>query len=179
MLATRPTLTPPATPTAAIPAAVSPVSCAPKLYDIPANHPACAMPKSSAYKTIMSTCCGAAPVLPNSECSYYCLALGQTVNDLAHCLIDGSKDRHGQVWCNAYTNTDAAEAEDVSITLSPSLVLTDSNPESSAEATETDPMDEELADLAIINGVREQPVSVTNALLLLLMVLGGVMRIAP
>ncbi|KAL4794674.1 hypothetical protein BDV19DRAFT_364594 [Aspergillus venezuelensis] len=178
MAAITPTSTP--TPINTTPATeASGSNCAPKLYDIPAIHPACAMPKSSTYKTIMSSCCGPAPVIPNSECSYYCLALDQTVNVLAHCLIDGSRDRHGQVWCNAYTNTDAQEAEDGSITLSPSPFPTGSNDESSAGANELDPMDEELSDLVIINGVQDEPVSVTNVLLLLLMVLGGVVRIAP
>ncbi|KAL4939890.1 hypothetical protein BDV06DRAFT_224611 [Aspergillus oleicola] len=181
MIAATSMLTPTPTPIAALSIAMAPAApCSANLYDIPGIHPACAMSKSSAYSTLMSSCCGAAPVLSNSY-SYYCLALDQTVHDLARCLIECS--RCGYVWCNADANQSTAEATDASITLSPSLLPTDlesgSDSTSSAAGTEIAPMDEELFDSVNLNGVHEQPVSVMNALLLLLMVLGGVMRIAP
>ncbi|KAL4912713.1 hypothetical protein BDW62DRAFT_206227 [Aspergillus aurantiobrunneus] len=80
-------------------------TCTLKLYDIPTSDAACAMPMNSTYKDLMATCCGAASVTPYSDCDYYCLAQGQTVGDLAECLIRGSEA--GQVWCNTNVNATA------------------------------------------------------------------------
>ncbi|KAL5337447.1 hypothetical protein BJX70DRAFT_399583 [Aspergillus crustosus] len=83
--------------------ATSTSTCTTKLYEIPTTDAACAMPMNSTYLDLMTTCCGAASILSYSGCDYYCLAQGQTVGDLAECLIKGS--RAGEVWCN--TNASA------------------------------------------------------------------------
>lgn len=80
-------------------------SCHAKLYDIPTHDAACAMPMKSNYSAIMSSCCSSASVIEYDGCDYYCLAQGQTVGDLAECLIEASES--GQVWCNTNANATA------------------------------------------------------------------------
>ncbi|KAL4930473.1 uncharacterized protein BDV17DRAFT_289702 [Aspergillus undulatus] len=91
------------TTTASATAAIS--TCHAELYNIPTHDAACAMPKNDTYHSLMSSCCGSASVITYSDCGYYCLAQGQTVGDLAECLIKGSAA--GQVWCNNGANATA------------------------------------------------------------------------
>ncbi|KAL4751815.1 hypothetical protein BDW72DRAFT_202869 [Aspergillus terricola var. indicus] len=125
-------------------------ACVPKIYNIPAIDAACAIPKHNTYHPLMTSCCGPANVIAYTDCSYYCLAQGQTIGELAECLIRGTKG--GRVWCNADANTTATGAASITTTAT----------------------DEELDIPAGINGVEEQAISVPTALLLLLMVLSGV-----
>lgn len=53
----------------------------------------------------MSNCCLSAAVIEYDSCDYYCLAQGQTVHELAECLIKGSEV--GEVWCNTNANATA------------------------------------------------------------------------
>lgn len=80
-------------------------SCHAKLYDIPTHDAACAMPMMGNYSAVMSSCCSSASVIEYDGCDYYCLAQGQTVGDLAECLIKASEP--GQVWCNTNANATA------------------------------------------------------------------------
>ncbi|KAL3484761.1 hypothetical protein BJX62DRAFT_243598 [Aspergillus germanicus] len=171
MTATTPTPTPTPIVALATTATASTTACAPRLYDIPVINPACVMPQYSTYHILMASCCGAAPVLAILDCSYYCLARGQTVGDLAHCLIEGSRD--GQVWCNANANRTATEAATITVT------GLESEPENVASETAMTTTDEELRGSFKINGVQEKTISVVTALLLLLMVVGGVVRPVP
>ncbi|BCS23403.1 uncharacterized protein APUU_31628S [Aspergillus puulaauensis] len=99
-------------PTTAAAAATS--TCHQKLYEIPTHDAACAMPMNSTYHSLMTNCCGAASVTAYDECDYYCLAQGQTVGDLAECLIKGSAA--GQVWCNAAANGTASASASATAT---------------------------------------------------------------
>ncbi|KAJ5720691.1 uncharacterized protein N7483_008625 [Penicillium malachiteum] len=93
------------TSTATTTAASATSSCYNKLYDIPVHDAACAMPMKSNYSSIMSSCCDEASVVEYDNCDYYCLAQGQTVGDLAECLIKASEP--GEVWCNTNANATA------------------------------------------------------------------------
>ncbi|PLB46287.1 hypothetical protein P170DRAFT_479201 [Aspergillus steynii IBT 23096] len=84
-------------------ATTSTSTCHSKLYDIPIKDAACAIPISDPNSSLMRTCCGAASVLSYSACDYYCLAQGQSVGDLAECLIKGGSDP-GDFWCNTSAN---------------------------------------------------------------------------
>jgi hypothetical protein len=53
----------------------------------------------------MSRCCSSASIIEYDSCDYYCLAQGQSVGDLAECLIKASEP--GQVWCNTHANATA------------------------------------------------------------------------
>lgn len=95
-------------------AAAATSTCLQKLYEIPTHDAACAMPMNSTYHSLMTDCCGAASVTAYDECDYYCLAQGQTVGDLAECLIKGSAA--GQVWCNAAANGTASASASATAT---------------------------------------------------------------
>ncbi len=97
-------------------AAAATSTCHQKLYEIPTHDAACAMPMNSTYHSLMTDCCGAASVTAYDECDYYCLAQGQTVGDLAECLIKGSAA--GQVWCNAAANATASASATATATAS-------------------------------------------------------------
>lgn len=65
-------------------------ACAAQLYNIPVQDASCAIPyDSSANATdIMSGCCNAAAVVSYYDnCGLYCLAEGQSVEDLTSCLM--------------------------------------------------------------------------------------------
>ncbi|GLI80356.1 hypothetical protein PoHVEF18_008710 [Penicillium ochrochloron] len=81
-------------------------SCHAKLYDIPTHDAACAMPMKSNYSAIMSSCCSSASVIEYEGCDYYCLAQGQTVGELAECLIKASEPGTGVATLSA-TSTGA------------------------------------------------------------------------
>ncbi|CEJ58305.1 hypothetical protein PMG11_06967 [Penicillium brasilianum] len=88
-------------------AALASSSCSAELYEIPVHNAACAMPIAySNSSAIMKSCCSSASVITYSDCDYYCLAVGQTVGELAECLIAASEA--GQVWCNSNANATAA-----------------------------------------------------------------------
>ncbi|OOQ88065.1 hypothetical protein PEBR_14805 [Penicillium brasilianum] len=88
-------------------AALASSSCSAELYEIPVHNAACAMPIAySNSSAIMKSCCSSASVITYSDCDYYCLAVGQTVGELAKCLIAASEA--GQVWCNSNANATAA-----------------------------------------------------------------------
>ncbi|OKO99170.1 hypothetical protein PENSUB_8557 [Penicillium subrubescens] len=88
-------------------AALASSSCSAELYDIPVHNAACAMPIAySNSSAIMKGCCSSASVITYSNCDYYCLAVGQTVGELAKCLTAASEA--GQVWCNSNANATAA-----------------------------------------------------------------------
>ncbi|KAL4943473.1 hypothetical protein BDV06DRAFT_221221 [Aspergillus oleicola] len=161
-------------PTAALTATTTTTTCVPKPYDIPATDAGCAMRKYDTCHAIMASCCGRARVIAGSDCSYYCLAQGQTVGDLAQCLIKGSKG--GQVWCNAHANKTATEAASITVSASVFGTVPGSEPGSATSGTDITAEDEELRGSVKIIGAQERTVSVKTALLLLLMVLGGVVR---
>ncbi|KAJ5432179.1 uncharacterized protein N7458_011335 [Penicillium daleae] len=132
----------PVTTTSSITSASATSSCHAKLYDIPTHDAACAMPMKGNYSAIMSSCCSSASVVEYDGCDYYCLAQGQTVGDLAECLIKASEP--GQVWCNTNANARATATEPTTgteiITLSATTTGTDSTSSatsSSATASST------------------------------------------
>lgn len=109
--------------TTAATAAAATSTCHQKLYEIPTHDAACAMPMNSTYHSLMTDCCGAASVTAYDECDYYCLAQGQTVGDLAECLIKGSAA--GQVWCNAAANGTASASASASATATETMTETE------------------------------------------------------
>ncbi|KAF9891700.1 hypothetical protein FE257_003712 [Aspergillus nanangensis] len=108
------------TSTATTSAASATSTCHQKLYDIPVKDAACAMSMQGNNSAIMSGCCGSASVVSYSSCDYYCLAQGQSVGNLAECLIKASKP--GQVWCN--TNANATGTGSVPTTGAGTIVAT-------------------------------------------------------
>jgi hypothetical protein len=91
------------------------------------------MPMNSNYSAIMSTCCSSASVIEYDDCDYYCLAQGQTVGDLAECLIKASEP--GQVWCNTNANATATATATATGTGIVTLSATSTGADSSSSAT--------------------------------------------
>ncbi|KAJ5889205.1 hypothetical protein N7504_010015 [Penicillium tannophilum] len=82
-------------------------SCSAKLYDIPVHAAACAMPMAYTNSSaIMKDCCSSATVKSYDSCDYYCLAVDQTVGELAKCLMTASDS--SEVWCNTNANATAS-----------------------------------------------------------------------
>ncbi|KAI2612702.1 uncharacterized protein GGS25DRAFT_132437 [Hypoxylon fragiforme] len=81
------TTTAAATATSASVGAANPTACA-RLYELPTADAACAMPYGSNHTDIMTACCGDADVISYyDDCGLYCLAQGQTVNQLVDCMF--------------------------------------------------------------------------------------------
>ena len=80
-------------------AAASSGTCGAMLYDTPVRDIACAMPYSDTATKAMKKCCKDADVVGYYDnCGVYCLALGQSAEELTDCLLDnGAKD--GEVFC--------------------------------------------------------------------------------
>jgi hypothetical protein len=65
-------------------------ACAAQLYNIPVQDASCAIPYDSSNNAtdIMSGCCNSASVVSYYDnCGLYCLAEGQSVEDLTSCLM--------------------------------------------------------------------------------------------
>ncbi|BAE59636.1 unnamed protein product [Aspergillus oryzae RIB40] len=101
-----PTQTTTTTTTAA--AAASIQTCnTPTQYEIPVQDAACAVPYKDQYTKLLSKCCNNAPVSAyDNDCAIYCLAVGQSVQDLTDCLYDAKVD-WGDVWCFGNTSASA------------------------------------------------------------------------
>lgn len=111
--------------------ATTTASCSAKLYELPAHAAACAMPMSySNSSAIMKSCCSSASVTSYDNCDYYCLAVDQTIGELAECLIEAS--RSDEVWCNTNANATASLTTSSGTSTSTS---TASTTESSASST--------------------------------------------
>ncbi|KAI0882078.1 uncharacterized protein GGS22DRAFT_171481 [Annulohypoxylon maeteangense] len=73
------------TSTAARPSTSS--ACGADLFNIPVQDPAVGMGTGGNHTEIMSACCGKADVISYYKgCGLYCLAEGQSVNDVIECL---------------------------------------------------------------------------------------------
>ncbi|OTB07265.1 hypothetical protein M426DRAFT_318287 [Hypoxylon sp. CI-4A] len=67
--------------------ASSTANCGAQLYNIPVQDPAVGIPTGGNHTDIMSQCCGDADVISYYDnCGLYCLAEGQSVNDVVDCL---------------------------------------------------------------------------------------------
>ncbi|KAL2108534.1 hypothetical protein VUR80DRAFT_3697 [Thermomyces stellatus] len=74
-------------------------TCGAVLYDTPVHDVACAMPYSEDNIDLMSKCCKEADVISYYDnCGLYCLALGQSAEELTDCLYDGGA-RYEHVFC--------------------------------------------------------------------------------
>ncbi|OTA60664.1 hypothetical protein K449DRAFT_383403 [Hypoxylon sp. EC38] len=62
-------------------------ACGAQLYNIPVQDPAVGIPSGGNHTDIMSACCGSADVVSYyDDCGLYCLAVGQSVDDVVQCL---------------------------------------------------------------------------------------------
>ncbi|KAI2465539.1 hypothetical protein F4781DRAFT_21274 [Annulohypoxylon bovei var. microspora] len=69
--------------------ATSSADCGANLYNIPVQDPAVGIRAGGNHTDIMAACCGAADVISYySGCGLYCLAEGQSVNDVINCAYD-------------------------------------------------------------------------------------------
>ncbi|KAI4868796.1 hypothetical protein F4820DRAFT_88680 [Hypoxylon rubiginosum] len=96
------------------PAASTTSQCGATLYNIPVDDAACAMPSGGNHTDVLSACCGDADVVSYYDgCGLYCLAAGQTVDDLTTCLFT-----HGAGWSDVFCNkngTSTATATDAAL----------------------------------------------------------------
>ncbi|KAJ5651337.1 uncharacterized protein N7484_005060 [Penicillium longicatenatum] len=107
-------------------------SCSAKLYEIPAHAAACAMPMAYTNSSaIMQSCCSTASVTSYDNCDYYCLAIDQSVGELAKCLMAASDS--SKVWCN--TNANATASLTTSSATSTSTISTTKNSASSTSSS--------------------------------------------
>lgn len=98
-------------------------SCGAILYNIPVKDAACAMPYGGNHTDIMSKCCDSADVVAYADnCGLYCLAQGQTADDLTSCLFQNGAP-WADVFCNAVGNATAnATASDAPLSSGASVV---------------------------------------------------------
>ncbi|KAL2693521.1 hypothetical protein Neosp_000081 [[Neocosmospora] mangrovei] len=69
-------------------AATATTACT-NLYDSPNQDTTCAMPYTGNHTDIMKKCCGDAQIVSyHNDCGIYCVALDQTISDLADCLYE-------------------------------------------------------------------------------------------
>ncbi|KAI1476866.1 hypothetical protein K445DRAFT_16257 [Daldinia sp. EC12] len=83
--------------------------CGEKLYEIPVQDAACAVPATGNSTDIMAECCGSAQIVSYYDgCGLYCLADGQSVGVLSQCIQD-----HGQfpgyIFCTQSANATATD----------------------------------------------------------------------
>ncbi|KAI1457807.1 hypothetical protein F4805DRAFT_427416 [Annulohypoxylon moriforme] len=70
-------------------ASATSTDCGANLYNIPVQDPAVGIRAGGNHTDIMSQCCGKADVISYySGCGLYCLAEGQSVNDVINCAYD-------------------------------------------------------------------------------------------
>lgn len=86
-------------PSATTTAAPASGTCAANLYDTPVRDIACAMPHSDKNIDMMTKCCKDADIVSYyDDCGIYCLALGQSSEDLSKCLYDAGA-KYENVFC--------------------------------------------------------------------------------
>ncbi|ETS74049.1 hypothetical protein PFICI_13915 [Pestalotiopsis fici W106-1] len=113
-------------------------TCGARLYDIPVQDAACALPYGGNHTDIMSACCKSADVISYyGDCGVYCLALDQSVADLTSCLFDqGAADQ--DVFCRGNTTATATGSGDsVPTSASASVVASATGDSSSGSGTST------------------------------------------
>ncbi|KAL2849837.1 hypothetical protein BJY01DRAFT_245775 [Aspergillus pseudoustus] len=77
---------------------------------LPVQDAACGLPSAGNASAIMDKCCGIADVTSfNDDCGLYCLAQGQNVGDLLHCIEDAGAIP-GQFFCTANQTATATAA---------------------------------------------------------------------
>ncbi|KAI1098264.1 hypothetical protein F4804DRAFT_338392 [Jackrogersella minutella] len=120
--------------------------CGAQLYNIPVQDPAVGIPTGGNHTDIMSACCGDADVISYyDDCGLYCLALGQSVDALIHCVYDKGAP-YQDVFYRGNVNATATVTEtslptsagaSVVVTHGGSTNPTDSGTGSSASSTST------------------------------------------
>ncbi|KAH7273149.1 hypothetical protein MRS44_003645 [Fusarium solani] len=89
-------------------AATATTACT-NLYDSPNQDTTCAMPYTGNHTDIMKKCCGDAQIVSyHNDCGIYCVALDQTVSDLADCLWD-----NGAPWEAVFCSVPKSVSSDV------------------------------------------------------------------
>lgn len=81
--------------------------CNAKVYEIPTTDASCAAKLMGNMSTVFDGCCkGDAPVKYDNDCGIYCLAQGQTVEELSSCLMSKSNN-YQDVFCLGKQNATA------------------------------------------------------------------------
>ncbi|RSL53476.1 hypothetical protein CEP54_010389 [Fusarium duplospermum] len=89
-------------------AATATTACT-NLYDSPNQDTTCAMPFTGNHTDIMKACCGDAQIVSyHNDCGIYCVALDQTVSDLADCLY-----KNGAPWESVFCSVPKSVSSDV------------------------------------------------------------------
>ncbi|RSL42943.1 hypothetical protein CEP53_011936 [Fusarium sp. AF-6] len=89
-------------------AATATTACT-NLYDSPNQDTTCAMPYTGNHTDIMKACCGDAQIVSyHNDCGLYCVALDQTVSDLADCLY-----KNGASWESVFCSVPKSVSSDV------------------------------------------------------------------
>ncbi|WKT42368.1 hypothetical protein QSH57_007204 [Fusarium oxysporum f. sp. vasinfectum] len=96
-------------------ASAVPTACT-NLYDTPNQDNTCAMPFKDNHTEIMQKCCGDAKIVSYyNGCGLYCVALDQTIGELAKCLFsNGAPD--ADVFCSGSKKTTKTKDADVPAT---------------------------------------------------------------
>ncbi|KAI5293298.1 hypothetical protein KEM52_005668, partial [Ascosphaera acerosa] len=85
------------------------------LYNIPVRDAACGMPNTGNNTEILESCCKVPVQTYPNKCGIYCLALGQTLDDLRQCIIKLNLGR--DAFCNNTANGTAYATGSASTTL--------------------------------------------------------------
>ncbi|KAH7208720.1 hypothetical protein DER44DRAFT_770677 [Fusarium oxysporum] len=107
-------------------ASAVPTACT-NLYDTPNQDNTCAMPFKDNHTEIMQKCCGDAKIVSYyNGCGLYCVALDQTIGELAKCLFsNGAPD--ADVFCSGSKKTTKTKDADVPATAQASVISGDDN----------------------------------------------------
>jgi hypothetical protein len=111
-------------------------SCGSTLYEIPTSDAACAMPYGGNHTDVMAKCCKQV-VSYLDDCGLYCLAQGQSVEDLTDCLYENGA-AYQDVFCNALTNATATAKGDVKPTASGATVVASNGAKTSGSSDDND-----------------------------------------
>ena len=104
-------------------ATAAPSTCI-NLYDTPVRDIACAVPYSKDNLNHMSKCCKKADVVSYyDDCGLYCLALGQSADDLTQCLYDEGL-KYPEVFCRDNGTASATATGGGELMASASVVAT-------------------------------------------------------
>ncbi|KAI5300804.1 hypothetical protein KEM55_004835 [Ascosphaera atra] len=117
-----------------------PSNCGSKVYEIPVQDAACAMPNSGNHTEVLKQCCKHAPVETyGNKCGVYCLAIGQEMEDLRSCLTKQPGLGALDVFCAGKGNATATGTPTVTQTSTSASKTkgSDAKESSTSSATET------------------------------------------
>lgn len=125
-------------------------TCTPS-WKMPIRDAACAAPAQGNSSDAFDKCCKSAPINKyNDGCNMYCLALGQSQDDLSSCLTSNGI-RFGQVFCASGNSSATATSSPTSTRSSETSSTTSTSTSTSSSTTSGSSASETSEGAAVIN----------------------------